>query len=83
MLPTEFFALRILASLIPKSLRAGIALAVLLIFFPLGLNELADVLLGQASVWAIVKSIGGLIVGGIAGLVFLLLSGNRWQTEGP
>lgn len=70
MLPTEIFAVRILSSLIPKSLRAGVMLAVTLVVFPFGLSELVNVLLGQANGWGMLKCAVGVIVGGAAGIIF-------------
>lgn len=73
MIPTEFFVLRILSSLIPKSVRAGIALVVTLIFFSAGMHALTDVILNQASAWTVARCVVGIIVGSIAGLVFYYL----------
>jgi len=70
MIPTELFVFRILSSLIPKSIRAGIVLVITLVAFPIGLNELTNVLLEQAGAWATAKCVLGLLIGGIAGVTF-------------
>jgi type III secretory pathway component EscT len=70
MLPSWMFLARILPSLIPKSVRAGVALALTFICLPAGLLEFSNVLLGQASTWGVIKCIGGLLVGLSAGVVF-------------
>ncbi|MCA9332022.1 hypothetical protein KC968_03730 [Candidatus Saccharibacteria bacterium] len=70
MFPTEIFALRILGSLIPKSLRAGVMLALVIVFFSIGLHSLGTVLVGQVTAWTVIKCIVGLAVGCVSGCVF-------------
>lgn len=81
MLPTELFALRILSSLIPKSVRAGVALAITLVALPVGLNELSNVLLEQASAWGMIRCIAGIVIGAVAGVTFYYFQGVDAKTK--
>jgi hypothetical protein len=81
MFPPWIFIVRILPNLIPKSLRAGIALAVLVICLPAGLVKLSNVVIGQASTLDVIQCLGGLVVGGVAGVVFYYFQETDGRSE--
>lgn len=59
---------------IPRSFRAGVALLVTFICLPAGFQALGMILASeQRSAWLILRCIGGLVTGAIAGVVFYYL----------
>lgn len=67
---------------IPTSFRAGIFLAIALLCFPAGLNELSILLTSESiSFTQVVKAFGLLIVGGAAAVYFYYLQ-NKGSSSG-
>lgn len=56
---------------IPRSFRAGVALVLLFIFLPMGLQALGELIVpGEHSVWLVIRCVGGLLIGVVAGITF-------------